>query len=142
MIRLTTETERLIRTEGEKTYPNECCGALLGNFDKNGDAQVAALLPIVNAREAQEQYHRFVITADDYLLAERTARAQGVDVVGFYHSHPDHPAIPSDYDREHALPFYAYIIVAVAQGQSGDLTSWRLAKDRQRFDQETVSVAQ
>lgn len=140
MIRLTAHTERLIRLEGEKRYPNECCGILLGAFDAQGAALVDSILPIDNAREEAEQYHRFVITADDYLRAERAALAQGVDVLGFYHSHPDHLAIPSAYDREHALPFYAYVIVAVAQGRAGDLTSWRLTPDRQRFIQEDVNT--
>lgn len=139
MIRLSKETERLIRLEGEKSYPNECCGVLLGAVDREGTATVENILPIVNAREEEEQYHRFVITADDYLRAERAAQVQGVEVVGFYHSHPDHPAIPSEYDREHALPFYAYIIVAVARGSAGDFTSWRLTSDRQRFTQEDVN---
>lgn len=140
MIELTTDIAHQIRQEGEKAYPNECCGALLGHFSTSGDAQVTSILPIVNARESEEQYHRFVITADDSLRAERTALAQGVDVVGFYHSHPDHPAIPSEYDREHALPFYAYIIVAVAERQAGDLTSWRLTQSRQHFEQESVQT--
>lgn len=138
MIRLTVGTENQIRIEGENSYPNECCGALLGLFDKEGNALVEAILPIINAREDEEQYHRFVITADDYLRAERTARVKGIEVVGFYHSHPDHPAIPSEYDREHALPFYAYIIVAVAQGGAGDLTSWRLDPNSRQFEQESV----
>ncbi|CFR08382.1 Mov34/MPN/PAD-1 family protein [Yersinia kristensenii] len=138
MIRLAVGTENQIRIEGENSYPNECCGALLGLFDKEGNALVEAILPIINAREDEEQYHRFVITADDYLRAERTARVKGIEVVGFYHSHPDHPAIPSEYDREHALPFYAYIIVAVAQGGAGDLTSWRLDPNSRQFEQESV----
>lgn len=138
MIELTRDIAKQISAEGEKAYPNECCGALFGHFSAEGDARVTAIFPIVNARESEEQYHRFVITADDSLRAERAALAQEVDVVGYYHSHPDHPAIPSEFDREHALPFYAYIIVAVAQRQAGALTSWRLTQDRQRFLQEEV----
>ncbi|WP_159872137.1 MULTISPECIES: Mov34/MPN/PAD-1 family protein [unclassified Raoultella] len=138
MIELTHKIAKQIGVEGEKAYPNECCGALFGHFSAQGDARVTAIFPIDNARESEEQYHRFVITADDSLRAERTALAQEVDVIGYYHSHPDHPAIPSEFDREHALPFYAYIIVAVAQRQAGALTSWRLTQDRQRFLQEEV----
>ncbi|MDR4898467.1 M67 family metallopeptidase [Yersinia kristensenii] len=138
MIRLAVGTENQIRIEGENSYPNECCGALLGVFDKEGNALVEAILPIINAREDEEQYHRFVITADDYLRAERTARVKGIEVVGFYHSHPDHPAIPSEYDREHALPFYAYIIVAVAPGGAGGFTSWGLGPNSRQFEQESV----
>ena len=140
MIELTQEITRLIGAEGEKAYPNECCGALFGHFSAQGDARVTAIFPIVNARESEEQYHRFVITADDSLRAERAALSQDVDVIGYYHSHPDHPAIPSEFDREHALPFYAYIIVAVAQREAGALTSWRLTQDRQRFLQEDVQI--
>ena len=140
MIELTQDIARQISAEGEKAYPNECCGALFGHFLANSDARVTAIFPIVNARESEEQYHRFVITADDSLRAERAALARDVDVVGYYHSHPDHPAIPSEYDREHALPFYAYVIVAVAQRQAEALTSWRLTQDRLRFLQEDVKT--
>ncbi|AWA00553.1 Mov34/MPN/PAD-1 family protein [Klebsiella variicola] len=140
MIELTREIARQIGAEGEKTYPNECCGALFGHLSAQGDGRVTAIFPIVNARESEEQYHRFVITADDALRAERAALVEGVDVIGYYHSHPDHPAIPSEFDREHALPFYAYIIVAVAQRQAGALTSWRLTQDRLRFLQEEVHI--
>lgn len=140
MIELTREIAQQISVEGEGSYPNECCGALFGHFSASGDARVTAIFPIVNAREAQEQYHRFVITSDDSLRAERAALAQGVDVIGYYHSHPDHPAVASEYDREHALPFYAYVIVAVAQGQAGALTSWRLTRDRRHFLQEEVQT--
>ncbi|EHD22218.1 MULTISPECIES: Mov34/MPN/PAD-1 family protein [Brenneria] len=138
MIRLSKETERLIRREGEKAYPNECCGVLLGASNEQGEAIVDQILPIENGREEEEQYHRFVITADDFLRAELVARKQGVEVIGFYHSHPDHPAVPSEFDRVHALPFYAYIIVAVEKQISGDFTSWRLTPDRERFIQEDV----
>ena len=140
MIELSHETELQIREEGEATYPNECCGVLFGHFTASGDAKVTAILPIENAREAEAQYNRFVITADDSLRAERAAQKLGVDVLGFYHSHPDHPAIPSEYDRQHALPFYAYIIVAVANGQARELTSWQLSNDRLQFTQEEVRV--
>ena len=140
MIELTPEIAKQIGTEGEGSYPSECCGALFGRFSGNGDAHVTAIFPIANARESEEQYHRFVITADDALRAERAALALSEEVIGYYHSHPDHPAIPSEYDREHALPFYAYIIVAVAQGKAGALTSWRLTQDRLRFVQEEVKT--
>jgi proteasome lid subunit RPN8/RPN11 len=141
MIRLSKATEQSIRQEGELAYPNECCGILLGSSDAQGVAVVDQILPIENGREQEEQYHRFVITADDYLRADRVARQQGMDVIGFYHSHPDHPAVPSEFDRIHALPFYAYIIVAVAKQVSGALTSSRLTPDRQRFLQEEIDIS-
>ncbi|GHU87120.1 hypothetical protein FACS1894202_00720 [Clostridia bacterium] len=119
-----------IRREGENAYPNECCGFI---FD-NGE-----LLPVVNAREASERYHRFVITAEDFMRAELEARRRKLDITGIYHSHPDHPAKPSDYDREHALPFYSYVIVSVENGAAGDVTSWKLSDDRQSFLQEEIT---
>lgn len=140
MIKLTKDIEQKIRREGERTYPNECCGVLLGASDTQGDTIVAQILPIDNAREEDEQYHRFVITSDDFLWAERIARREALDVVGFYHSHPDHPALPSEYDRAHALPFYSYIIVAVAAREAGAFTSWRLSPASKQFEQEDVDV--
>ncbi|MDR2678257.1 MAG: M67 family metallopeptidase, partial [Zoogloeaceae bacterium] len=133
MIILAAPLEAVIHAEGERAYPNECCGVLLGVQDAAGVRRVEALIPIVNARESEEQYHRFRIEADDFMRAETEARAQGKDVLGFYHSHPDHPALPSEYDREYALPFYSYIIVSVAKGKAGLLTSWELTLDRSRF---------
>lgn len=140
MIRLTKAIEQEICKEGERVYPNECCGVLLGASDAQGVTAVARILPIDNAREEEEQYHRFVITSDDFLRAERIARRHALDVVGFYHSHPDHPAVPSEYDRAHALPFYSYIIVAVSARVAGAFTSWRLASDSKQFAQEDVDV--
>jgi proteasome lid subunit RPN8/RPN11 len=133
MIVLPDPVSRAIMSEGERAYPNECCGALLGLADESGGRAVSEILPIHNGREAEEQYHRFEIGPDDFMASEKTARVRGLGVIGFYHSHPDHPAVPSDYDREHALPWYSYVIVAVEAGAAGDLTSWELDGDRSRF---------
>jgi proteasome lid subunit RPN8/RPN11 len=139
MIELDAELGRSIKAEGEKSYPNECCGFVLGEIRDDGGRNAAALIPIVNAREAEEQYHRFKIEPEDFMRAEMEARSQGRDIIGFYHSHPDHPAEPSDYDREHALPFYSYLIVAVEKGKAGALTSWELAStDRTVFTEEEI----
>jgi proteasome lid subunit RPN8/RPN11 len=132
-----------IRSEGESAYPNECCGILLGVqiYDAAGadnGKQVEEIIPIDNAREEAEQYHRFRIEPEDLMKAERAARKQGRDVLGFYHSHPDHPAKPSDYDREHALPFYSYVILAVHEGKAAELSSWELAEDRTSFMEEKI----
>ncbi|MDR0915625.1 MAG: M67 family metallopeptidase [Oscillospiraceae bacterium] len=138
MLILTRKIDAQIRTAGEDGYPNECCGALFGEAD--GDTRtVSEIFPIANARESDEQYHRFVITPEDFMRAELEARRQGLDVVGIYHSHPDHPAEPSEYDREHALPFYSYIIVSVEKGTSENLTSWELSADREKFTREVIS---
>jgi proteasome lid subunit RPN8/RPN11 len=124
--------------EGEKSYPDECCGILVGRIGDDGSRAVEDLVPIENAWAADEQYHRFQIEPEDMMKAEREARKRGLDVLGFYHSHPDHPAKPSDFDREQALPFYSYIIVAVEKGRAGDLASWELKTDRSEFLDEIV----
>jgi proteasome lid subunit RPN8/RPN11 len=106
---------------------------MLGSIGEAGDRRVTAIIGVENAREDGERYHRFVIEPEDFMRAEAEARRMGLDVLGFYHSHPDHPAEPSDYDREHAMPFYSYVIVSVEEGTASELTSWELAADRSEF---------
>ena len=139
MLKLSRQIESAIQKKGAEAYPNECCGILFGRED--GDARIVkSLRPIENARESDEQYHRFLITPEDMMQAEFEARKRGLDIVGFYHSHPDHPARPSDYDREHALPFYSYIILRVAEGRPEQMTSWRLQLSREAFDSEPFEI--
>jgi proteasome lid subunit RPN8/RPN11 len=139
MIKLSFELEKHIRTEGETAYPNECCGVLIGEIDNAGVKTAKRALTIDNAREDDEQYHRFLITPEDMLQAEQTARSAKLDVIGFYHSHPDHQSAPSDYDKDHALPFYSYVIISVDNGKAQVLTSWELTDDRTNFIQEDVN---
>jgi len=131
-----------IGSEGEKAYPDECCGVLLGVLGEAGEKSVTQILPVLNEFSEGEQYHRFLITPENMLAAEKKARALKLDVLGFYHSHPDHPARPSDYDREHALPFYSYIITEVEKGEARDFTSWVLKDDRSAFIAEDVIIKQ
>jgi proteasome lid subunit RPN8/RPN11 len=138
MIRIPRQLHRNIRAEGESAYPDECCGIMLGTVDAEGVRTVTELQPMLNARESGERYHRFRIKADDILRAERLATGKGLEIIGFYHSHPDNPAVPSDYDREHALPWYAYVIVAVAQGRARRIRCWQLTGDRSRFLRERM----
>jgi len=138
MLILPSESEKNIKTDSENAYPNECCGVLMGKIDNVGVKIVRQTESIRNAREDGEQYHRFLITPEEMLRAEQTARAAKLDVIGFYHSHPDHPAIPSEYDKNHALPFYSYVIVSVEQGIAKELTSWELTADRTDFLQENL----
>jgi len=138
MLILSPELEKIVRADGEKAYPNECCGVLIGEIDNAGVKIAKHAQAIDNARDGSEQYNRFLITPEDMLKAEKTARTMKLDVIGFYHSHPDHPAAPSDYDKEHALPFYSYVIVSVKQGKAEILTSWELTADRADFVQENV----
>jgi proteasome lid subunit RPN8/RPN11 len=123
---------RRIEAEGAAAYPNECCGILIGR-DVGGRRLVERLEPGQNVFQAEEQYHRFSIDPRAQLKAEREAAAEGKVVLGFYHSHPDHPARPSEYDREHAWPFYSYVIVAIEQRKPTAMTSWVLDDQTNQF---------
>jgi proteasome lid subunit RPN8/RPN11 len=101
---------------------------------------VVALHAADNRREAEAAPRRFLITAEDYRAIEAAARARSLDMIGFYHSHPDHPAHPSDYDREHAFPWYSYVIVSVRDGRAAETTSWILDDDRAAFAPEPLST--
>jgi proteasome lid subunit RPN8/RPN11 len=137
-LRITDDVAARIRSHGAEAYPHECCGALLGR--ENGEArEVLDVLPLANRRDDSPR-NRFVITPDDVCTAEKAAREKGLELLGWYHSHPDHPARPSEFDREHAWPWYSYVIVAVAQGTPGEMASWRLADDRSRFAAEELDV--
>ena len=118
-----------IRRHGEETYPHECCGALVGTGN-----HVTATVALPNTTEEGPR-RRFMVRPSDYRAAEQKASELGAELLGFYHSHPDHPARPSQYDLDHAWPTFAYIIVAVAQGKSDAMTVWYLKEDRSAFDE-------
>jgi len=139
MLQLFAELKNNIRTAGEATYPNECCGILLGEISDDGKKIAKRTVDIINSSENNEQYHRFLITPEDMFKAEKIAREAKLEIVGFYHSHPDHPSMPSGYDKDHALPFYSYIIVSVDNGKAQVLTSWELTDNRMDFVQEEIS---
>lgn len=129
-----------IRRHGRETYPEECCGFLLGTAGPAGN-RVSALHRVEN-RHPDHRERRYVITPADYHAADRAARRSGADIVGFYHSHPDHPAQPSATDlAEATFPGYTYVIVSVRGGEPAELTAWSLAPDRSRFDPEAIHVA-
>ncbi|MGB0035562.1 MAG: M67 family metallopeptidase [Candidatus Acidiferrales bacterium] len=133
------ELIRRIHAHGVETYPFECCGALLG---REGEElrEVLDLLPLANRREDSPR-NRFEVTPDDVRLAEKTARAKQIELIGWYHSHPDCPAVPSEYDRDHAWPWYSYIIVSVQKREPRDMKSWRLRDDRSAYDPEAIETA-
>jgi proteasome lid subunit RPN8/RPN11 len=143
---ITQAVDQAIRRHGQETYPHECCGALLGR-----DGAVIDVAPLPNTTEEGPR-RRFLVRPSDYQLAERRATEMGAELLGFYHSHPDHPARPSQYDLDHAWPTFAYIIVAVngqardddaaglprrsAEGaKAGDMTVWFLKDDRSTFEE-------
>jgi len=138
MIALDEKQLNEIRAHGEADYPYECCGLLIGRFESDGRKTVIETYAISNAREEEAKRNRFLIRPEELMRGERYARERGLDVVGFYHSHPDHPARPSQYDLEHAWPTYSYIIVSVREGRAEDLFSWEMEADRSRFNSEEI----
>ena len=119
-----------------RAYPEEGCGALLGR--DQGPKRLVARVAVFENRGEHSRHNRYVIAPEQLLDAEREARAAGLDVVGFYHSHPDHPPLPSAFDLEHAWPYYSYLIVSVERGRAADARVWRLAADRSRFEPESL----
>jgi proteasome lid subunit RPN8/RPN11 len=124
-----------INAHGSETYPNECCGALIGR-----DGVVSETLALPNTTEEGPR-RRFLVRPTDYRAAEARATEVGQELLGFYHSHPDHPARPSQYDLDHAWPFFSYVIVSILNGNAADMRSWRLREDRSQFDEEAIDNA-
>ena len=137
MIRVSKQQLTEIREHGVRDYPYECCGLLLGRYTAEGKV-VTETYPISNAREESAKRNRFLITPEELMRGERYAASRDLEVVGFYHSHPDSPAAPSNYDLEHAWPTYSYIIVSTRENEATDLFSWEQQEDRSRFNPEEI----
>jgi proteasome lid subunit RPN8/RPN11 len=133
-LRLSPDALDAVFAHAQHVYPFECCGALLGR-----DRRVRQALHLPNTT-GEGPRRRFLIRPEDYRLAEAEALAAGLELVGFYHSHPDHPARPSDFDLEHAWPSLSYVIVSVCDGRTREVTSWRLREDRSAFDEELLGL--
>jgi proteasome lid subunit RPN8/RPN11 len=138
MLLLTEEQSDAIRAQGERDYPCECCGLLVGHFGKDGLKTVVETCQISNAREEEAKRSRFLIRPEELMRGERHARSRGLDVVGFYHSHPDAQAVPSAHDLEHAWPTYSYVLVSVRAGRAAELRSWEMKHDRSQFNEEEI----
>ena len=127
-----------IQNNGEKTYPEEGAGFLLG---VDGEIRrVLSLLPLPNARESKARHNRYILTPQDYLAGEEEADRLKLLLLGVFHSHPDHPNQPSEYDREWAQPFFSYIITTIQVGRAVSSRSWRLLEDRSDFVEEPVRI--
>lgn len=137
MIEVSETIIEAIVTHAERDYPHECGGMLIGRF-LDGKKSVSEIFPLENAREEEARHDRILILPKDVLRAERYAREKGLDVVGYYHSHPDDTAIPSQYDLDHALPVWSYIIVSVLKGKAADVRSWEMESDRSKFNEEQI----
>lgn len=137
MIDIKKEHIDFIKDHAQRDYPYECCGIIVGKF--NGDEKtVTEIIPIINEKEEENRHNRYLIPSKKVLEAELYAIKNGLDIVGFYHSHPDHNAIPSAYDIEHALPVYSYLIVSVFDAKAVDYTISVLSEDRLRFKKELI----
>jgi len=138
VIVIADELRKQIEREGAEAYPNECCGIMIG-VDVGGKRIVQRLEKVENQFEAGERYHRFSITPRDLLKADKRAGEEGKLVLGFYHSHPDHPARPSEYDRSHAWPFYSYVIVSIMERKAADMMSWMLDDATEQFVEQEIA---
>jgi len=138
MIRLSKKIVDEIELHAEQTYPEECCGMMLG-FSENGFHSIEEVIRIDNSQD-ENRRRRFFITPKQYLQAEQLAREWKMDLLGFYHSHPDHPAAPSAFDTDHALPWFTYIIVSVELGKAAAMSAWLLNEERTRFHERIIIV--
>lgn len=156
MIKTRARVIEEIKRHAEREYPHECCGLLIGRIEEDGRTRIVTeTYPVANswekadAREHRSQIapgdegtpdHRMLIAPADYMRAERDAMRRGLGVVGDYHSHPDHPAIPSQFDLEHSpWPSMSYIIISVEEGRASEPRSWEMLEDRSGFQEETLS---
>jgi proteasome lid subunit RPN8/RPN11 len=137
MIYLSDEHIKQIETHGERAFPHECGGMIIGRFETDKKT-VVELLPMENAMDAAEQHNRVLILPKDVLRAERYAREKKLDVIGYYHSHPDCEAVPSQFDLDHALPVWTYIIVSVESGKAAQVRAWEMENDRSIFNEEEI----
>ena len=139
MIVIEPNVKKLMLEDVVKAYPDECCGFLFGT-EKNEDRTITAILIVTNAKDGDKR-RRFEIAPKDYIKAERYADENNLALLGIYHSHPNHPAIPSEYDRVAAQPYFSYIIVSVADADIKTIRSWRL-NDEQQFEEEKITQYQ
>ena len=136
MLRIARNTLAQIHAHGEQAYPEEGAGFLFG---ADGDERaVQAIFTLSNAREHEARHNRYLITAEDYLKAEMEAERLGLQLIGVFHSHPDHPNRPSEFDREWAQPFFSYLITSVETGKAIESRAWRLVEDRSKFLEEPI----
>jgi len=135
MLKISNDLLAHINAHLELAYPDEGAGFLLGE-----EGEVKEILTLPNAREDGARHNRFLITAEEYMKAEVRADSLALSLIGVFHSHPDCPNVPSEYDREWAQPFFSYIITRVDNGKAVNHRSWRLTEDRSKYDEEKIFV--
>ena len=133
-----TRIRESIANHAVQTHPNECCGFLYGHDKNDGTRVIEEAIPVTNSKDGSQR-DRFEIHPEDYMQAEQYSKDNNISFIGIYHSHPDSPAIPSDYDHSHAFPFFSYIIVSAAKDRLLDFRSWIL-DDEMQFEEEEISI--
>jgi proteasome lid subunit RPN8/RPN11 len=134
MIILENDVQKIIEEDAVQAFPNECCGFVFGHEDSNGRRHLTQAHTVTNVKEGDKR-RRFEIAPQDYIDAEKYAEEQQLELLGVYHSHPNHPAIPSEHDRAAAQPFFSYLIISVNEKKPGPIRSWRL-NDELQFEEE------
>ncbi len=137
MLYLTDDAILAISAHAERDYPHECGGMMIGKYEDERKT-VVEIFPLENAREEGARHKRVLILPSGVLKAERYAKEKKLDVVGYYHSHPNAPAVPSQYDLDHALPVWSYLIASVIDRKVADIRSWEMENDRTKFNQELI----
>jgi proteasome lid subunit RPN8/RPN11 len=140
MILADTDTLDQMKLHASVVFPEECCGFLFGIEQSDGNRIISKIREVNNARPGDKR-RRFEITGKDYIQAEQFALENGISLLGIYHSHPNHPAIPSEHDRVAAQPYFSYVIISVMQEKINHIRSWRL-NDAMQFEEENFSPVQ
>jgi proteasome lid subunit RPN8/RPN11 len=135
MLNIANQLIERMNAHMEAAYPEEGAGFLIGD-----EGEVKEILALSNAREDEARHNRFLITPEEYLKAELKADSLGLSLIGVFHSHPDCPNVPSEYDREWAQPFFSYIITRVDEGKAVSHRSWRLVEDRTQYEEEEIQI--
>ena len=138
MVEISQDIVHQIYYYGEKSYPDEGCGMILGT-KRDGIHTVHEVIEMNNAQEVNRDV-RYLITPEQYRLAEQLAKEKNMELLGFFHSHPDHEAVPSLFDREHALPCCLYMIVSIVFKHGRNITAWVLSENRLRFDEQPINI--
>ena len=136
-IKLSSECRKAIEEHASSAFPEECCGTMLGVEDANGHREISKVIAVPNVK-GENRKRRYLIDPKALLGAEKQARNEKLDVLGIYHSHPNHPSQASEFDREHAMPFWSYVIISCMEGKPAGMQSWRLRDDRSVFDEEAL----
>ncbi len=137
MITIEAEAEKQMNEDALKAFPYECCGFMFGNEDESGHRRVTASIAVQNSSPENKKV-RFVISPKDYLKGEQFAFENDLQLLGIYHSHPSHPAVPSEHDRVAAQPWFSYVIISVEKDGVKNTRSWVL-NDTARFEEETFN---